>query len=89
MQPVRRRIRADPRAVLDREVIYGEPMASRIVLSANEGLGDGAFVLEPGATPRASLCARRFPSRTLDRVKAPVRSIVRASSRLAEECRDG
>jgi hypothetical protein len=26
MQPVRRRIRADPRAVLDREVIYGEPM---------------------------------------------------------------
>jgi hypothetical protein len=31
MQPFRRRIRADPRAVLDREVTYGEPMASRIV----------------------------------------------------------
>jgi hypothetical protein len=47
MQPVGRRIRADPCAVLDREVTYGEPMASRIVLSANEGLGDGAFVLSP------------------------------------------
>jgi hypothetical protein len=47
MQPVRRRIRADPRAVLDREVIYGEPMASRIVLSANEASETGPSSLSP------------------------------------------
>jgi hypothetical protein len=58
MQPVRRRIRADPRAVLDREVTYGEPMASRIVLSANKARSDAAGVVARTAIPLANTRSR-------------------------------